>query len=58
VTTLGGAAGPLLIGLTSDAVGSLTLAMLALLPPMFVTLIVLKRTTRFYDDDARRALAG
>lgn len=58
VTTLGGAAGPLLIGLTSDAVGSLTLAMLALLPPMFITLVVLKRTTRFYDDDARRALAG
>lgn len=58
VTTLGGAAGPLLIGLTSDAVGSLTLAMLALLPPMFVTLVVLKRTARYYDDDARRALAG
>lgn len=56
--TLGGAAGPLLVGITSDAVGSLRLAMLVLLPPLFVTLVVLKRTTRFYDDDARRALAG
>ena len=56
--TLGGAAGPLLVGITSDAVGSLRLAMLVLLPPLFVTLVVLRRTTRFYDDDARRALAG
>ncbi|MGB0100768.1 MAG: MFS transporter [Nocardioides sp.] len=56
--TLGGAAGPLLVGITSDAVGSLSLAMLALLPPLFITLVVLKRTTKYYDADAEAALAG
>jgi predicted MFS family arabinose efflux permease len=56
--TLGGAAGPLLVGIVSDAVGDLGLAMLALLPPLFVTLVVLRRTTRYYDEDAQRALAG
>lgn len=58
LTTLGGAAGPLLVGITSDAVGSLGLAMLVLLPPLFITLVVLKRTTQYYDEDARRALSG
>ncbi len=58
LTTLGGAAGPLMIGIVSDAVGSLSLAMLALLPPLFVTLVVLKRTTPYYDEDAQRALVG
>ena len=51
--TLGGAAGPLLVGVVSDAVGSLRLALLALLPPLFLTLVVLHRTTtRYYDEDA------
>lgn len=58
LTTLGGAAGPLLIGIVSDAVGNLGLAMLALLPPLFVTLVVLRRTTPHYDADARAALTG
>lgn len=56
-TTLGGAVGPLLIGLASDAVGSLTIAMMALLPPMFITLLVLRRAARWYDEDVQRALA-
>ena len=54
--TLGGAAGPLLVGVVSDAVGSLPLALLALLPPLFLTLVVLHRTTGHYDEDAARAL--
>ena len=58
LTTLGGAAGPLMIGIVSDAVGDLGLAMLALLPPLFITLAVLKNTTKYYDEDASRALAG
>lgn len=58
LTTLGGAAGPLLIGITSDLVGSLAFAMLALLPPMFASLVVLHRTCSAYDEDARRALVG
>ncbi|QWF20882.1 MFS transporter [Nocardioides sp. LMS-CY] len=56
VTTLGGAAGPLLIGLISDAVGSLRIALLALIPPLFVAIVLLQRTGRHYDEDARRAL--
>ena len=40
------------------SVGSLSLAMLILLPPLFITLVVLKRTTKYYDEDARLALAG
>lgn len=56
--TLGGAAGPLLIGVTSDLVGSLSLAMLALLPPLFLCLFVLRRTADFYEDDAAAALRG
>jgi MFS family permease len=58
LTTLGGAAGPLMIGIVSDAVGDLGLAMLALLPPLFITLVVLRSTTKHYDEDASRALAG
>jgi predicted MFS family arabinose efflux permease len=56
ITTLGGAAGPLLIGLLSDAVGSLRIALLALIPPLFVAIVVLQRTARHYDQDARDAL--
>ena len=58
LTTLGGAAGPLLIGIVSDAVGDLSLAMLALLPPLFIAVFVLYRTSPHYDDDARAALTG
>jgi len=56
--TLGGAAGPLLIGVVSDLVGSLALAMLALLPPLFLCLFVLRRTADFYEEDAAAALRG
>jgi MFS family permease len=56
VTTLGGAAGPLAIGLLSDAVGSLRIALLALVPPLFGAIVLLSRTTRHYDEDARGAL--
>lgn len=58
LTTLGGAAGPLLIGIVSDAVGDLSLAMLALLPPLFIAVFVLYRTAPHYDDDARAALTS
>ncbi len=56
--TLGGAAGPLLIGVVSDLVGSLALAMLALLPPLFLCLVVLRRTADYYEEDAAAALRG
>jgi len=56
ITTLGGAAGPLMIGLLSDAVGSLRIALLALIPPLFVAIVVLQRTTKHYDEDAQRAV--
>ncbi len=55
VTTLGGAAGPLLIGLLSDAVGSLRIALLALVPPLFGAIVLLARTTRHYESDVRAA---
>ncbi len=54
--TLGGAVGPLLIGVVSDVVGSLSLAMLALLPPLFACLVVLHRTVEHYEGDAAKAL--
>lgn len=53
--TLGGAVGPLLIGITSDLVGSLAWAMLALLPPLFLCLVVLRRSADGYEEDAERA---
>ena len=56
--TLGGAAGPLLIGIVSDLVGSLAWAMLALLPPLFLCLFVLRRTADYYEEDAAAALRG
>lgn len=54
--TLGGAVGPLLIGVVSDLVGSLALAMLALLPPLFCCLLVLRRVADTYEADAEAAL--
>ena len=56
--TLGGALGPLLIGVVSDLTGSLAIAMLALLPPLFACLVVLRRTADYYEADAARALVG
>jgi MFS family permease len=56
VTTLGGAAGPLAIGLLSDAVGSLRIALLALVPPLFGAIALLSRTTKHFDEDARAAI--
>ena len=44
--TLGGAAGPLLVGIVSDAVGSLRLAMLACCPRCSSPSSCCKRTTR------------
>ncbi len=56
--TLGGAVGPLLIGVVSDLVGSLALAMLALLPPLFACLVVLQRTAQHYEADAAARCAA
>lgn len=53
--TLGGALGPLVIGVTSDLVGNLAWAMLALLPPLFACLMVLRSAADGYEDDAARA---
>ncbi|MEQ6903590.1 MFS transporter, partial [Nocardioides sp. YIM 152588] len=51
LTTLGGAFGPFLIGLLSDLMDSLSLAMLGLLPPLFAAVVVLTRARAAYDDD-------
>ncbi|KHL15781.1 sugar phosphate permease [Mumia flava] len=56
--TLGGAVGPLLIGAVSDATGSINTAFLALVPPLFASVLVLRFAATSYDSDAERALAG
>lgn len=57
LTTLGGAFGPLLVGLMSDVLGSISLAMLCLLPPLFFSIAILTRVRATYDADAEAALA-
>lgn len=65
LVTLGGSAGPLLIGVVSTLLGdafdlskaqSLQYAMLTLLPPVFICIGVAARIRHTYDEDARRAL--
>lgn len=63
--TLGGALGPFLIGLTSDLVGStgyggepLALAMLVLVPAMFLAVLALLGVRAAFEDDARAAATG
>ncbi|MFC6879287.1 MULTISPECIES: MFS transporter [Actinomadura] len=56
--TLGGAIGPLLVGLFSDLVGSLRGAFTVLLLPLVVGTVVTLAGRRHYDADAARALAG
>jgi MFS family permease len=52
LTTLGGAFGPLLVGAMSDALGSIQSGMLFLLPPMFVSVLVLWLVRTSYEADA------
>ncbi|WP_110241508.1 MFS transporter [Nocardioides gilvus] len=67
LVTLGGSAGPLLIGFVSTQIGSifelnqadsLQYAMLVLLPPLFICIGVALRIRNTYDDDAARAMAS
>lgn len=67
LVTLGGSAGPLLIGATStwlanqfdlSKADSLQYAMLILLPPLFLCIGVAARIRHTYDDDAARAMAS
>ncbi len=55
LTTLGGAFGPLMVGATSDLVGSLETAMLVLLPPLFIAILFLWQVRTDYDGDAAHA---
>lgn len=67
LVTLGGSAGPLLIGFVStrlaeafdlSAATSLQYAMLILLPPLFICIGSALKIRNTYDDDAARALAS
>ncbi|WP_300678020.1 MFS transporter [Nocardioides sp.] len=55
LTTLGGAFGPFLIGLTSDLLDSLPLAMLVLLPPLFACVVILRAARKTFDADVAAA---
>ncbi|MGN2637828.1 MFS transporter [Nocardia takedensis] len=62
LVTLGGALGPFFVGLTSDLVGAtdytgepLVLAMLALVPAIFLAVAALLRVRGRYEQDARTA---
>ncbi|WP_370614863.1 MFS transporter [Mumia sp. Pv 4-285] len=57
LTTLGGALGPLIIGIVSDTTGSINIAFLGLLPPLFASVLVLRAISSSYDEDAATALA-
>lgn len=66
LVTLGGSAGPLLIGAVSDTLAtslelnsadSLQYAMLILLPPLFICIGMAAKIRHTYDDDAAKALA-
>ncbi|TYL46048.1 MFS transporter [Nocardioides sp. BGMRC 2183] len=52
LTTLGGAFGPLLVGAMSDTVGSIQIGMLVLLPPIFVSALILWSVRHAYAADA------
>ncbi|MFB4310501.1 MFS transporter [Actinomadura sp. GTD37] len=56
--TLGGAAGPLLVGAASDLTGSLRGAFTVLLLPLLAGTLVTFGGRRHYDADAARALAS
>jgi MFS family permease len=56
--TLGGAAGPLLVGAASDLTGSLRGAFTLLLLPLVAGTLVTFGGRRHYDTDAARALTG
>lgn len=67
LVTLGGSAGPLLIGVVSTLLGdtfdldkadSLQYAMLILLPPLFICIGMAAKIRHTYDDDAAKALAA
>ncbi|HTW14520.1 MAG TPA: MFS transporter [Nocardioides sp.] len=67
LVTLGGSAGPLLIGVVSTLLGdtfdldkaaSLQYAMLILLPPVFICIGMAAKIRHTYDDDAAKALAA
>ncbi|WP_244932118.1 MFS transporter [Nocardioides sp. W7] len=67
LVTLGGSAGPLLIGVVSTLLAetfdlnkadSLQYAMLVLLPPLFICIGMAAKIRHTYDDDAAKALAG
>jgi MFS family permease len=56
LVTVGGAFGPLIVGGVSDAVGSLTAAMYALVLPQVVGALMIIRGRRHYERDAGRVL--
>jgi len=56
VVTLGGALGPWLIGVASDATGSLQLAFTVVVAPLVIGSIVVLSGRRTYDADAAAAL--
>jgi len=65
LVTLGGALGPFLIGFTSDLVKatdyggeSLALAMLVLVPAMFLAVLALLRIRNTFEEDAEAAAAS
>ena len=55
--SLGASFGPLTVGGSSDALGSLTAAFYVLLVPMVIGCLVVLRARLTYDDDADAALA-
>jgi len=57
LTTLGGAFGPLLVGGMSDLTGSISVAMLCLIPPLFISIVFLFAARHTYDDDVTAARA-
>ncbi|MFJ3666861.1 MFS transporter [Streptomyces sp. NPDC090106] len=57
LVTLGGSLGPWLIGLLSEATGSLDLAFASVLVPLAVGCAVVWRARTAYDDDAAAAVA-
>ncbi|SDL43579.1 Predicted arabinose efflux permease, MFS family [Nonomuraea maritima] len=54
--TIGGAFGPLIVGITSDATGSLIIAMYALIVPMIVGGLVVLASRGYYEREAARVL--
>lgn len=54
--TIGGAFGPLIVGITSDATGSLLIAMYALIVPMIAGGLVVLASRGHYEREAARVL--